>query len=144
LFISTWAFSYSLDAKDSVQKVYLHSQFINEVLNWNIGVQVDVQELASGKFLGHFESDKKGHLILILPKSEAYQFFVTPDGSEITHYAVIKPPQVKSKQLFLDQKMTLQKDEQGEEILLIENFFSKSHRRKTRKKAKAISPQLFE
>lgn len=123
------------------QKVIIEGTYSNQILDWNIGLSILVEDPSKDSVLGDFYTDT-GSYILYLPYRSKYKFFLTPDGSQITHYADIVIPKSRRKYLYLRQKMSFRKDEFGDSYFHIANHFQRKDSKAVRKRMEQLHPEF--
>ena len=127
IFISTFTFSVlsfsGISDSTETDTIIIAGYFPNNILDWNTGIQIEVEDFEIDSLIGKFESDNEGFYCIFIPKAGKYKFFVTPDGSMETYYAIIDIPETNESLGFLKQKMILSALANEENELRIENLF---------------------
>ncbi len=106
-----------------MQMAVIKGSYFNLITNTDKEVKIEIEDFYSGRQIGTYNSKKSnGDYLITFPKSGKYKFFITPDGSDITHLAEVDIPFSKEFRP-LKQQMTLKKDGGGEQLVEIDNLF---------------------
>lgn len=143
LCLNTVSFGQDSLVKDGNQIVYFVGDYANELIDQPGRIKIEVYNRSQDSLLGSFYSDSSNYLLRV-PRQESYTFFVTPEGSSVTHTAVISIPFREQEYLFLKQFMKLHLDKNESEMLLIENRFTREASEEVCEYILRHRPELFE
>ena len=106
-----------------MQMAAIKGQFENKIVSGNREVNIVIEDFNNGSEIGSFNSKaSNGDYFVTFPKGGKYKYFVTVKGSDVTHYAIVEVPLLQELRP-LKQKITLLRDDAGEEYVKIENLF---------------------
>ncbi|MEX1002939.1 MAG: tetratricopeptide repeat protein, partial [Crocinitomicaceae bacterium] len=106
-----------------MQIAAIKGDFINSIVSSNKDITIQVEDFNSGREVGTFISKSaSGEYFMTFPKGGKYKFFISVKGSDVTHYAVVEIPTLRELRP-LKQRITLLRDESGEQVIKIENLF---------------------
>src|SRR5690606_10775385 len=106
-----------------MQIVAIKGNFVNSLVPGNKDVSIEVVDFSSDRTIGTFNSrSSDGDYFMTFPKGGKYKFYITVNGDDVTHYAMVDiPPQRELRPL--KQRITLYRDENGEQTVKVENLF---------------------
>ncbi|MEZ4936444.1 MAG: hypothetical protein R2799_02510 [Crocinitomicaceae bacterium] len=103
------------------QMAVIKGDFLNKINAGNKKAEITVQDYATGKDIGKFNTKEDGGYLIVLPKPGKYKYFVNADGSELTHVAVVEVPYLKEFRPLKQGMELITMD--GHEQLIINNKF---------------------
>ena len=109
-----------------MQIAAIKGAFENTIVPSNKEVNIEIEDFSSGSQIGSFNSKtENGDYFLTFPKGGKYKYYITVKGSDVTHYAVVEIPMLKELRP-LKQKISLLRDDSGEQYVKIENLFDEA------------------
>ena len=93
----------------------------NEIFENVLKFEIEIEYFDTLKSLGTYSSNNRGEYFIELAPGK-YKFFITPNKSKVTHYAVIEIPESDSTR-YLKQMITLSPDGNDGGSLRIDNRF---------------------
>jgi hypothetical protein len=109
-----------------LQIAVIKGNFVNSIFAANKVVSIEVQNFSTGETVGTFNSkEANGDYLITFPKPGKYIYLVTVKGSDVTHKAIVDIP-FTSEFRPLKQRITVARDDNGEEYVKIENLFDEA------------------
>ena len=107
------------------QMVILKGSFISQVNPSNKVVSIQITDLASGRKVGSYKSNKlDGGYIITLPKGGKYEYTMQVDGEPDKHIAIVEAPFLKELKP-LKQRI-IEYEDNGEQLVRVDNLFNEA------------------
>jgi hypothetical protein len=109
-----------------MQIAAIKGSFVNSIVSSNKEINIVIEDFSSGRQVGTYNSkSSNGDYFITFPKGGKYKYFMTVKGSDVTHYAVVEVPMLKEMRP-LKQRISLLRDETGEQVVQIDNLFDEA------------------
>ncbi|MBK8924815.1 MAG: hypothetical protein IPM74_02650 [Crocinitomicaceae bacterium] len=106
-----------------LQIAVIKGSFVNNINPANKVVSIVIKDFSTGATVGTFNSkEANGDYLITFPKPGKYKYEISVKGSEDIHIATVEVPYQKDFKP-LKQRITVKKDESGQEYVMVENLF---------------------